>query len=301
MALPAELVIVVVSAVGGYSGKILQARWAERRADRRDVLERWKEDRQSVFLPLLGAARDFAGRLDRLARIYRGEPEAFQPQSLSADFRELYLLDPGPIADLYAADPNEPRRDDRAVQRLRTRMCRELNFATSSLYLAARYIAEAQSAARRLHDGRHGLPEAAARDLGESLAAVAAALQGPTGAGIATEQQESIGEMMRASDGRVITQYEFRQRLLALPGWEQFTSLMTFFLTEDDDVAGRPAAARLAAKVDHEVAATAGALRTLTIGLDELTGLTDPAHYRAAGEGAAGRQRLRAATESGAP
>ena len=69
--------------------------------------------------------------------------------------------------------------------------------------------------------------------------------------------------MMRASGGHVITQDEFRQRLLALPGWEQFTALMTFFLTEDDDVAGRPSAARLAAKIDYEVTATIDALHVL--------------------------------------
>src|SRR4051794_11341484 len=176
--LPGELAIVVVSAVGGYTGKILQARWAERRAERREALRRWEEDRQSVFLPLLGAAQEFVTRLERLARIYRGEPEAFRPDSLSADFRELYLLTPAPIPDLYQADPNEPRRDDRAVQRLRTRMCRELNFATSSVYRAARYIAEAQSVARRLNESRHGLPQFAARDLSETVMSVAAALQG---------------------------------------------------------------------------------------------------------------------------
>ena len=232
------------------------------------------------FLPLLGAAQEFVARLERLARIYRGEPEAFRPDSLSADFRELYLLTPDPISDLYQADPNEPRRDDRAVQRLRTRMCRELNFATSSLYRAARYIAEAQSVARRMNESRHGLPQSAARDLSETVMSVATALQGPGGAGIAVEQQESIGEMMRASGGHVITQYEFRQRLLALPGWEQFTALMTFLLTEDDDVAGRPSAARLAAKIDYEVTATIDALHVLITALEELTSLGDPLRYR---------------------
>lgn len=276
----AELAIVIVSAVGGYGGKLLQERWAERRADRRLARERWADVRQSVYLPLLGAARDFEQRLERLARIYRGEPESFHPASLSADFRELYLLSPAPIRDLYAADPNAPRRDDHAVQRLRTRMCRELTFATSSLYLAARYIAGAQSVSRRLNEGRHGLPDPAARDLTDRITAVADALQGPTGAGIPTEQQESIGEMMRASDGQIISQYDFRHRLLVLPGWEQYTALMTFFLTEDDDVTARPDAARLAAKVDHEIADTTRALRSVIAVLDELTRHSDPAQYR---------------------
>jgi hypothetical protein len=102
----------------------------------------------------------------------------------------------------------------------------------------------------------------------------------PAEPGIAIEQQESIGEMMRTSGGHVITRYEFRQRLLALPGWEQFTALMTFFLTEDDNVAGRPRAARLAAKIDYEVTATIDALHVLITTLGELTSRSDPLRYR---------------------
>lgn len=277
--LPGELAIVVFSAVAGYTGKILQARWADQRAERHEASRRWEEDRQTVLLPLLDAANEFVARLKRLAHIYRREGEHFDPDSLSADFRELYLLTPAEITDLYQADPNEPRRDDRAVQRLRTRMCRELNFATSSLYIAARYIAEAQSVARRLNEGRHSLPPAAARDLGNTVKIVGRALQGD-GAGIATEQQESIGEMMRGSAAHVITQYEFRQRVLALPGWEQFTALLTFFLTEDNDVAHRPFAVRFAPKIDHEVKETIDALNDLIAGLKELSNLSDPRGYR---------------------
>jgi hypothetical protein len=68
--------------------------------------------------------------------------------------------------------------------------------------------------------------------------------------------------MMLTPDGRVITQFEFRQRLLELPGWEQYTALLTFFITENDDEA-HPNAARLDAKIDHEVLATVTALCTL--------------------------------------
>jgi len=234
-------------------------------------------DRRSYYLPLREAASDLKTRLEHLARIYRREPEArFKPESLSADFRELYLLSPDLIKDLYATDPNQPRRDDHAVQRLRTRMCRELNFATSTVYRAARFLAWAQMNRGLLDEGRNNLPAQSARQLRDQLAAVSNDLQGPGGAGVPIEQQESIGEMMLTPGGRVITQFEFRQRLLELPGWEQYTALLTFFLTEDDNVEARPDAARFNAKVDHEVLATVIALCTLIASLDQITALADP-------------------------
>lgn len=82
--------------------------------------------------------------------------------------------------------------------------------------------------------------------------------------------------MMLTPDGRVITQFEFRQRLLQLPGWEQYTALLTFFITEDDNIEARPSAARFNAKVDHEVLATVIALSTLIASLDQITALADP-------------------------
>jgi hypothetical protein len=244
-----------------------------REAERED---KWLAEQRSYHLPLREAAHDLKTRLEYLARIYRHEvPEAapFRPESLSRDFRELYLLSPDPIEDLYGSDPNQPRRDDHAVQRLRTRMCRELNFATSSIYRAARFLAWAQANRMLLEEGRTSLPTPSAKQLRDQLAAVSRAWQGPVGAGLSTEQQESIGEMMLTSDGRVITQFEFRQRLLEVPGWEQYTALLTFFITEDDDIEGRPGAARLSAKVDHEVQATVNALETLITSIDELTTL----------------------------
>lgn len=290
------VLLAVVSAVGslalvivGYVLKIVELRRTERRADQRAEQKRWIQDCQTIYLPLLGAARDLEERLVHLARIYRGdESSGFRPDSLSADFRELYLLSPAEIQDLYSADPNQPRRDLMAVQRLRTRMCRELNFATSSVYRTARYLAVAQSARRRVEEGRHGMPATATNDLRDGIIAVSAALQGPTGAGIPIEQQDSIGEMMRTADDQVITQFGFRQRLLELPGWEQYTALLTFFLTENDDRERYPIAARLAAKLDHEVRNTVTALRTLIDTLDRLTALTDPHQYRPPPLGGAG-------------
>jgi hypothetical protein len=94
---------------------------------------------------------------------------------------------------------------------------------------------------------------------------------------LAIEQQESIGEMMLASDGRVITQFEFRQHLLELPGWEQYTALLTFFITErgeEPEPGSTPA--RFAAKVDHEVLATVIALSALIASLDQIAALAGP-------------------------
>ena len=79
--------------------------------------------------------------------------------------------------------------------------------------------------------------------------------------------------MMLTSDGRVITQFEFRQRLLEVPCWEQYTALLTFFITEDE---GRTDAARLSAKIDHEVLATVIALGNLIASLDQLTTVDQP-------------------------
>jgi hypothetical protein len=184
------------------------------------------------------------------------------------------MLSPETIGDLYGAgtDPNQPRRDEYAVQRLRTRMNRELNFATSTVYRAARFLGWAQANRRLLDEGRNNLPAQPAMQLREQLMAVSEALQGD-GPGVPIEQQESIGEMMLTADGRVTTQFEFRRRLLALPGWEQYTALLTFFITEDDNTETRPNAARFSPKVEHEVFDTINALRALIASLDQITAL----------------------------
>jgi hypothetical protein len=263
-----EFVTLVVSLPIGYASKVLQDRQARRRAQRERDRERWDENRQRYYLPLIGASRDVGRRLRRLSVVYQQEPgEIFEPDSLSADFRELYRLDRGPIPNLYVADPNGPRSDVHRVQVLRTRMCRELNFATSSLYLTARYIALAELTRRHLDGAQHGLPPATAASLREQIEAVSLALQGPTGAGIAVEQQESIGEMMFAAHGEVITQFEFRKRLLELPGWEQFTMLLTFYLTQDG---GGNSELSFGAKVEHEVRTTIAQLAELEHRLDAL-------------------------------
>jgi hypothetical protein len=282
-----EIVTIALSAAVGYLGKIAQDWWTARQARKHGDRERWSADRQRYLLPLLGAARSLDDRLTQLAAVYRGARSGpFTARGLSGDFRELYLLSNAEIHSVYdfqRADPNQPRRDPDAVQRLRTRMCRELNFATSSLYQTARYLALAGLVGQVLEEGRTSLPAPAVTELRASLAAVKEALQGRTGAGLVTEQQDSIGEIMRTDGDRLVTQYEFRKWLLEVPGWEQFTALLTFFITENDDE-DRPSAARFGAKVDYEVRATVRALRRLHATLDELTALETPRQYRAAVE-----------------
>jgi hypothetical protein len=40
--------------------------------------------------------------------------------------------------------------------------------------------------------------------------------------------------MMVDSGGKVLSHYDFRRRLLEVPGWEQFTALFLFFISEDN-------------------------------------------------------------------
>src|SRR5215207_5838620 len=156
------------------------------------------------------------------------------------------------------SDGNQPRRDDQAVQGLRKRMCYELTLATSALYWTARYLAYAR--------------------LVQLIADVGAAFQGKGGAGIFSEQQDSVAEMMVDSDGKVLSHYEFRRRLLELPGWEQFTALFLFFISEDDQLdiealdEPEKRRARFVAKLRYEVDATIRALARLETRLTEICG-----------------------------
>ncbi len=279
-----EILKVALIGTAGYLGKIGQDWLTARRAQTRAGQERWEQDKRQYYLPLVGAARALDARLTLLARIYQGREHQgpHTPAWLSRDFRELYLLAPDEIRDLYQADPNKPRRDEAAAQRLRTRMCRELNFATSSIYLTARYLAVAGLARQALDDDHSGLPAELVSDLRQRIGAVSSGLTGQTEAGLAIDQQDSIGEMMRTDNGQVITQFEFRRRLLEVPGWEQYTALLTFFITEDDDVDGRPDAARFVAKLPFEVLETVRALRELGNTLDEVTTMENPRSRRSA-------------------
>lgn len=238
------------------------------------ILTVWSQHKQQFHLPLLDAGRQLEGRLSELAAVYTGQPSPHTPESLSGDFRELYLLSRDEIPNLLGSDGNQPRRNDQDVQRLRKRMCYELTFATSSLYRTARYLAYARLVHLHLSGGGSSLERADREGLDRLIADVGTGLQGPTGAGIFSEQQESIAEMMVDSGGKVLSHYDFRRRLLELPGWEQFTALFLFFISEDDklDIPEDDERARFVAKVAYEVRATIEALARLETRLTELCG-----------------------------
>jgi hypothetical protein len=151
--------------------------------------------------------------------------------------------------------------------------------ATSSLYWTARYLACARLVHLHLSGGGSSLNTADREGLDQLIADVGAGLQGPGGAGIFSEQQESIAEMMVDSDGKVLSHYDFRRRLLELPGWEQFTALFLFFISEDNKLDLSQLGnhemnrARFVAKVDHEVDATIKALARLETRLTKICGL----------------------------
>jgi hypothetical protein len=182
MAEPADQILTIgLSAVAGYGGKMAQDWWTARRARRQADRELWSEHKQQLYLPLLGAVRELETRLSELADVNGGRSALpFTSTSLSRDFRELYLLSPEEIPDLLASDGDQPRRDDRVVQRLRKRMCYELNFATSSPYRTGRYLACARLVHRHLSGGSTLAP-ADQEGLDRLTADVGAVLQGPTG------------------------------------------------------------------------------------------------------------------------
>lgn len=280
MAAPADQTLIVLgSTVVGYGVKWAQDWWTAKRAREKEDKALWSLHKQQFHLPLLDAVRQLEARLSELAAVYTGRPSQHTPESLSGDFRELYLLSRDEIPDLLLSDGNQPRRNDQDVQRLRKRMCYELTFATSALYRTARYLAYARLVHLHLSGGS-SLDTADREGLDQLIADVGAGLQGPGGAGIFSEQQESIAEMMVSSGGKVLSHYDFRRRLLELPGWEQFTALFLFFISEDDrlDISGLDERdqqrARFVAKVAHEVRATTEALARLETRLTEMCGWT---------------------------
>ena len=81
------------------------------------------------------------------------------------------------------------------------------------------------------------------------------------------------------ADGKVLSHYDFRRRLLEVPGWEQFTALFLFFISEDNKLNiseldhHEKNRARFVAKLDHEVGATIEALARLETRLTDICGL----------------------------
>jgi hypothetical protein len=215
--------------------------------------------KQRNLFALFQAARVLETRFVDLSRAYTGDWKApFTPESLSGDFCELYMLSRDPIGNFQECDPNQPRNDDYAVQKMRMRMAQELTYAVSSLYRTAKFLGLAKNVERDLNEYQLDLPDDTRARMLRLLSNVTLSLQG--NAGILEEQQEAIAEIVCDPAGGVINNLTFRERLLELPGWERFTNLFRFFV-------------HFQHKLKHEVAATILALRELQ---DELRAMDEP-------------------------
>ena len=151
---------------------------------------------------------------------------------MSRDFHELYLISAEPqLLDNFwnLGEPGSNRKDQQAVQRVRERI-HELNYAAISLYRMAIYLGHAQRVSQELQYGELDLAGPKRTQIIKLLAGVRAEINGPSGAGLADDLQDLIGESVWRQDGAVISYYEFRERLLAEKGWEQFTDLFRFFV-----------------------------------------------------------------------
>jgi hypothetical protein len=253
---PPDLLTALLPFAGGAIGAVSGA-YFKSWFDSKQELHRLRVlQQQNRWLPLLGAAGKLKVRLEELSGIYRKTMPSmpFSPDSLSADFRELYSLS-REERDLENSDPNILRANASTVQVVRTRMAHYLTYAASSLYLMATYLGCAERVSRALKDRSLLLSDTLRVDFIGSLAAVRDALQGPTGAGIPWEEQESVAEMIWSANDSVISYFEFRKRLLELPGWEQYMGLYRFFVS-------------IGPKIEHEVAATIEALSQLEARLD---------------------------------
>jgi len=233
----------IIGALAGYIVREFEIR----KQDRRKREDMWTTQIQNYWLPLLEAARELKERFADLSRVYREEwTKVFTPESLAGDFRELYTLSRD--KNWMQRDPNRLRKDDDAVQQVRTRMCHELNYAASSLYFTAKYLGIAVYVQRNLRENMLVLSNESRNEMMRLISNVRVNLQG--NAGVFGEQQESIAEMVWGPGGRVITNFEFRKRLLDSPGWEQFTNLFRFFVDFDR-------------KLDYEVKCTISSLHEL--------------------------------------
>lgn len=255
----------------GFLVKKLEARAQIRRAED----DRWAQEKQSHWSPLLEAARDLKSRFRGLTRTYEDEKTSGKAlhDGYPGNFCELYVLDRGKTYELdenlEAGDPITPRKDAYAVERTRARMCHQLTYAASSLYITAKYLGVAERVLRDLKEGALMLSGDARTGMADRIAKVRASLQGEhQAAGIYGEQQESIGEMVWADPaGRLITNYEFRKRLFE-PGWEEFIGLLRFFV-------------HFHKKFEHEVAGTIEALAPLIDDVERLCDCQSKREYEA--------------------
>lgn len=238
--------------IGAVCGAYFKA-WFDSQQEKRRLRSK---QQQTLLRPLVEAATTLRERLEALVGTYRKQrPDLpFSVESLSADFRELYMLSRD-LVDLETSDGNVPRQAPKAVQGLRTRMAHHLNYAASSLYFTARYLGWARRVSRGLKEGSLVLADNSPKEASDLLNAVCNALQGPKGDGIPWEEQESIAEVIWKGDD-IITYPEFRRLLLESPGWEQLMGLFRFFVDFEP-------------KIDYEVSETAKALGVLEKSFDD--------------------------------
>ena len=249
-------------ATGAISGAVLKNQWSKR------------EQRQTRWLPLLEATKELKENLRGLSNLYKEVSEekrwtkAKWLPTEARDFWELYTLngdpDPASLQD-SKLEPDGARSNRGAVNRVRIRMCHELNRAASVMYATAKYLAYAQRVRTDLNEGRLHRPwRLPLRSVTDRLSTVRGVLHGTSitdpGAGIITEQQDSIGvNTWSKNDNGVISYSEFQSKLLLSPGWEQFIGLFRFFLEIDQ-------------KLDTEVKQTIDALEDLRSELDRVFG-----------------------------
>ena len=253
----------IIGVAGGYFLK----RWDVHHQQEKYVSDTWTAQKRTHWSPLLRATGDLEARFTFLRDIYHQKPSMpFSPASLSADFRELYMLSRAEIPNLQDVNPNAARQNSDAVQRARTRVCHELTFAESSVFITAAYLAHAEHVWRGLDEDLLEIASAHRAHLVGLLSGVRQALQGKSGAGIFIEQQEYIGQTLLLPSGGVVANLDFRKRLFDLPGWETFSNLLRFF-------------AEFGPKVNYEITGTIQALGPLKHAVTLLRDASTKAKY----------------------
>jgi len=247
--------------IGGLLGYYLRRREGEAQLRRAEV-DRWNQERQSYWFPLLEAAKDFRERLVEMKANYEKQQGRPLHEWLPGDFCEVFVLERNRVDELdknlEAADPISPRKDPGAVERTKLRIVHQLNYAASSIYKTVKYLGTAEHALRALKEGSLMLPDKDREMMRTLILDARSSLQGKgEAAGIFKEQQEAIGELVWDPDGRIITDHEFRKWVFE-PGWEQFVGPFRFY-------------AHFGKKLGSEIQDTIDALGSLVEALDRLT------------------------------
>jgi hypothetical protein len=105
-----QVVIPVIAAVvglfGGWFAKIRELRYQDRKSE----AATWTIQQQTHWGPLLKSARELKERLEDLTTIYNDDQKKGEAASLSADFRELYLMRREEVQNFQNCDPDAARK-----------------------------------------------------------------------------------------------------------------------------------------------------------------------------------------------